>query len=63
MDRLLGGCCLSTSADARRWKWWQYYSSYDRSARSDDHNRRRARTSEVPIAAGRDGRALGAIAE
>jgi LTXXQ motif family protein len=55
--------CLSTSADARRWKWWQYYSSYDRSARSDDHNRRRARASEVPGPAGRGGGALGAIAE
>jgi LTXXQ motif family protein len=55
--------CLSTSADARRWKWWQYYSGYDRSARSDDHNRRRARASEVPGPAGRGGGALGAIAE
>jgi hypothetical protein len=58
--------CLSTSADARRWKWWQYYSSYDRSARSDDHNRRIARASEVPGpagCAGRGGGALGAIAE
>jgi hypothetical protein len=57
--------CLSTSADARRWKWWQYYSSYDRSARSDDDNRRRARPSEVPGPAARVGRggALGGIAE
>jgi LTXXQ motif family protein len=52
---LVMSICLSTSADARRWKWWHYYSSYERSARSGDDGR--ARASEVP------GPALGAIAQ
>jgi LTXXQ motif family protein len=59
---LVMSICLSTSADARRWKWWHYYSSYERSVRSGDDDRRR----EVhgPAArAGRGGAALGAIAE
>src|SRR5262245_39859794 len=62
---LVMSICLSTSADARRWKWWHYYSSYERSARSGDDDRRRARASEVPPAAraGRGVAALGAIAE
>src|SRR5262245_11861480 len=62
---LVMSICLSTSADARRWKWWHYYSSYERSVRSGDDDRRRARASEVPPAAraGRGGAALGAIAE
>lgn len=63
---LVMSICLSTSADARRWKWWHYYSSYERSARSGDDDRRRARASEVPGPAARAGRgvaALGAIAE
>jgi hypothetical protein len=63
---LVMSICLSTSADARRWKWWHYYSSYERSARSGDDDRRRARASEVsgPAArAGRGGAALDAIAE
>src|SRR5262245_20345351 len=57
---LVMSICLSTSADGRRWKWWHYYSSYERSARSGDDDRRRARASEVP---GPAGAALGAIAE
>jgi hypothetical protein len=63
---LVMGVCLSTSADARRWKWWHYYSSYERSTRSDVDDRRRSRASEVPgpaARAGRGGGALGAIAE
>src|SRR5262249_9114799 len=48
---LVMSICLSTSADARRWKWWHYYSIYERSARSGDDDRRRARASEVPPAA------------
>jgi len=62
---LVMSICLSTSADARRWKWWHYYSSYERSARSGYDDRRRARASEVPPAAraGRGVAALGAIAE
>ena len=63
---LMMSICLSTSADARRWKWWHYYSSYERSVRSGDDDRRRARASEVPGPAARAGRgvaALGAIAE
>jgi hypothetical protein len=60
---LVMSICLSTSADARRWKWWHYYSSYERSARSGDDDRRRARASEVPGPAGRGVAALGAIAE
>ncbi len=58
--------CVSTSADARRWKWWHYYSSYERSVRSGHDDRRRARASEEPgpaARAGRGGAALGAIAE
>jgi hypothetical protein len=39
---LVMSICLSTSADARRWKWWHYYGSYERSARSGDDDRRRA---------------------
>jgi len=31
--------CLSTGADARRWRWWHYYSSYERSARSGEDDR------------------------
>src|SRR5262249_23442952 len=61
---LVMSICLSTSADARRWKRWHYY-SYERSARSGDDDRRRA-ASEVPGPAARAGRgvaALGAIAE
>src|SRR5215831_18138937 len=45
---LVMSICVSTNADARRWKWWHYYSSYERSARSGDDYRRRARASEVP---------------
>jgi hypothetical protein len=63
---LVMSICLSTSVDARRWKWWHYYSSYERSARSGDYDRRRARASEVPgpaARAGRGGDALGAVAE
>src|SRR5215469_467189 len=63
---LMMSICLSTSADARRWKWWHYYGSYERSARSGDNDRRRARASEIPgpaARAGRGGAALGAIAE
>src|SRR5262249_23587492 len=62
---LVMSICLSTSADARRWKWWHSYSSYEGSARSGDDDRRRARASEVPPAAraGRGVAALGAIAE
>src|SRR5262249_49133742 len=62
---LVMSICLSTSADARL-KWWHYYSSYERSARSGDDDRRRARASEVPgpaARAARGGAALGAIAE
>src|SRR5262245_56346890 len=57
---------LSTSADARRWKWWHYYGSYGRSVRSDADDRRRSRASEVPgpvARAGGGGGALVAIAE
>jgi hypothetical protein len=62
---LVMSICLSTSADARRCKWWHYYSSYERSARSGDDDRRRG-ASEVPgpaARAGRGGAGLGAIAE
>jgi hypothetical protein len=61
---LVMSICLSTNADARRWKWWHYYSSYERSARSGDDDRRRARASEVAGPSARaGGAALGAIAE
>ena len=63
---LVMSICVSTSADARRWKWWHYYSSYERSARSGDDDHRRARSSKVPglaASAGRGVGALGAIAE
>src|SRR5215831_14284042 len=49
---LVMSICVSTSADARRWKWWHYYSSYERSARSGDDDHRRAGASEVPDPAG-----------
>jgi LTXXQ motif family protein len=62
---LVMSICLSTSADARRWKWWHYYGSYERSARDGDDDRRRG-ASQVAGPAARAGRgrdALGAIAQ
>jgi len=41
--------CLSTSADARRWKWWHYYSSYERSVRSNPTANPIVRTTEISV--------------
>jgi hypothetical protein len=75
--RILPGClvfllalCLTTSADARRWKWW-YYGGHDLSERGERDDEggyeggyRRARAAELPDPALRGSRgAFGTIVE
>ena len=58
--------CLTTSADARRWRWWHSYGGCDRSDRAErsDDGSRRARAAEFPDPAGRGSRgAFGTIVE